>query len=526
MIDAKVEAILKVFADLYDPDTNPNGIVNLGVADNSLCRPEMLRYFNHHRLHLAPAELTYADRFTSSLRLVKALCNLWNEYTPDWPESDSSPLPLKKVEPEHIAIASGATGILDQLFWSLCDKNDGVLLSAPYYNAFDHDLVARAETRICQVDLPLPDPQNGGYKATFAKQTIDAYELAYRRAKENGITPKVLLFCNPHNPTGVIYSRETTIELVKFAAKHKLHFVSDEIYARSWFSTTDVPDPELFVSVLSIDVEKECGLDPSYLHLVTSASKDFAVNGFRLGVLVSQSNKDLHRAMSALGLLSQSSSPAGALLYTWLEDTPFLSWYLKENRRRMSLAYSYIIDWCRHHNIPYLPSNSGFFFMIDFRRLLGIKLDTRDEKDARQKEQDFVTALIKHRVFVAPGAQYHHPIPGMFRFTFTQSPRALRAGLDRLEHALGLKDGFAASRPLLDLETGGTAPPSLLPLPSSSTLTPTDTSKAIGNVSTQTPAHKSLASRIHSQFFFDAENSQTNKHRFQRFLPHCSPSPQ
>lgn len=461
--DKKTEAILKVFSNLYDPDTNPEGIVNMGIADNSLCRPELLRYFNEHRLHLSPGELTYADRTTSSARLVDALANLWNKYTPDWPEDNASPLPLTPVKPEHIAIASGATGILDELFWCICNPGDGVLLSAPYYNAFDHDLTARAETKIVQVDLPSPST-NEGNTPSFAAKTVKAYEDALLNAKKHGIECKVILVCNPHNPTGAIYPRETIVELAKLAAKYRLHFVSDEIYARSCCKTQDDdashPAPT-FVSILSIDTERECnGLHPSRVHVVTSASKDFGVNGFRLGVLISQHNKDLQRAMFGVGMLSQASAPAGALWYTWLEDKPFLEWYLRENRRRIALAYNYVTDWAKHYNIPYVPSNSGFFFMIDFRALLHIKDDdTHTYAERKDKEGDFVGKLIKHRVFVAPGSQYHHPKPGFFRFTFTQSPQALKVGLERLEKALGLEGEFEKSRPLLDLDKDGLPAP-------------------------------------------------------------------
>lgn len=66
--------------------------------------------------------------------------------------------------------------------------------------------------------------------------------------------------------------------LARFAAKHDLHLVSDEIYARSCFRTRAVPDPPQFHSVLSMDLQKEAGLPLSKLHVVTSASKDFSIN--------------------------------------------------------------------------------------------------------------------------------------------------------------------------------------------------------------------------------------------------------
>ncbi|EPQ27755.1 uncharacterized protein PFL1_04892 [Pseudozyma flocculosa PF-1] len=474
-INEKVEAIFELMRDLFDPETNPNGIVNLGVADNALCRNELL-------------QLTYADRMTASSRLFKAIAGLFNTKTPDYPESNRSPLPLLGVEPEHIAIGSGATGILDQLFWALCDHGDGVLLSTPYYNAFDNDLTSRAGAVIVPVAVPVPKPRHGDGKSEsesesgsvldtsemVAADTVRLYEDALLDAQSRGTRVKVLLFCNPHNPSGAIAPRQTVVGLARLAAKHKLHFVCDEIYARSCFATPHTPHPPTFHSVLSIDVRAEAGLDPAYVHVVTSASKDFGINGFRLGLLVSQHNRELHRAMTALGLLAQSAAPAAALWRTWLEDHDFLAWYLEENRRRMAKAYAYVTDWLEHYGIPYADANSGHFFLADFTRFLGggggggggggdsagqPAADQASEREQRDREGELVGRMLKQRVFVAPGSQYHHPSPGWFRVTFTQDPRALRAGLQRLARVFGLDDGFEDGRELLDLEHGGKPSP-------------------------------------------------------------------
>lgn len=449
------KGLKRMLANQYDPDTNPKGIINAGIADNSLCRNELLDYFlSHHRLQLSPADLTYADRFTSSTRLLESISSLFNNYTPDWPEGNASPLPLKKVTPDHIAIASGATGILDQLFWNLCDQGDRVLLSTPYYNAFDNDLTNRVNAKIIPVDLPYPPPGKSLEHTMFASETVAAYQSAFDRASAAGTPIKALLLCNPHNPTGTIYPRSTVIALAQFAAKHKLHLVSDEIYARSCFPTSE-HQPETFHSILSIDTEKECGLDPKYVHVVTSASKDFAVNGFRLGVMISQHNPALIKAMSSVGLLSQSASPAAALWSTWLRDEEFLGWYLKENRTRLGKAYDYAVEFFKHYQIPYYPSNSGFFLLIDLSKYTQ---GGQGEVD-RKGEERLVDKLLDSGVFVAPGGQYHVNKPGWFRFTFSVQPKTLKLALRRVEKAIGVKQSWEEKRTVLDLETDSTPVP-------------------------------------------------------------------
>ena len=445
------EGLKRMLRNQYDPDTNPNGVINAGIADNSLCRTELLNYFlAKDRLKLLPADITYADRFTSSTRLLEALSDLFNERTPDWPDNSASPLPIKKVEPDHIAIASGATGILDELFWNICDEGDGVLLSAPYYNAFDNDLTSRAKAKVVEVTMALPeDGQRQSLEhSMFAKSTVKAYEAAYHKAKAEGVNVKALLLCNPHNPTGTVYPRETLVELAKLAGRYKLHFVSDEIYARSCFATQDVPQPSLFHSILSIDVASECALDPALVHVVTSASKDFALNGFRLGVLVSQHNPALQRAMASVGLLSQSSSPAVSLWVTWLRDEPSLKWYLAENRRRLRLAYEYALAFFRHYQIGYCPSNAGFFLLINLAKWCGID-EQMGQEEAKKKEAIFVDRLIEGGVLINPGGLYHVDKPGWFRFTFSQQPETLKLALRRLERVMGVEDSWETKRKVL-----------------------------------------------------------------------------
>lgn len=200
------------------------------------------------------------------------------------------------------------------------------------------------------------------------------------------------------------------------------------------------------------------------VHLVTSASKDFGINGFRHGVYVNQprskrfasaSASDAEAsddsdsevtppvaAMTGLGMLSQASSPAGALWYTWLEDDAFLTWYFAENHRRMAAAYKYVADWAKRHAIPYVPSNSGHFLMLDFRRFLPPQQEDGDDEVARaRKAEAALTAkLMDARVFIAPGAQYHHPVPGVSVravpnvFTFAHTHSRIATDTDILLH--------------------------------------------------------------------------------------------
>lgn len=104
------------------------------MADNSLCRKELVDFFNAQgRLNLEPRDLTYADRIFASARLIKALERLINTVPDGLHQGDDWVPPRVPVEEKHMIVGSGATGVLDSLFWALCEPGDGVLISVPYY---------------------------------------------------------------------------------------------------------------------------------------------------------------------------------------------------------------------------------------------------------------------------------------------------------------------------------------------------------------------------------------------------------
>jgi aspartate/methionine/tyrosine aminotransferase len=61
------------------------------------------------------------------------------------------------------------------------------------------------------------------------------------------------------------------IEYMRFCQKHKIHLISDEIYALTRFQTDDVPNPTPFTSLLAIP--KEDIIDPSLCHVLHGMSK-------------------------------------------------------------------------------------------------------------------------------------------------------------------------------------------------------------------------------------------------------------
>jgi aspartate/methionine/tyrosine aminotransferase len=113
---------------------------------------------------------------------------------------------------------------------------------------------------------------------TLTEALVPALEAAIMDAT---CPVKALVFTNPHNPLGQRYPKSVLESCILFCKKHDIHFVSDEVYALTSFTSADCPEPTPFTSALSIDIAK-LGFNPARIHVFWSTSKDFGQSGLRL----------------------------------------------------------------------------------------------------------------------------------------------------------------------------------------------------------------------------------------------------
>ena len=113
----------------------------------------------------------------------------------------------------HVIVTTGASEALNFVFTAIMDAGDEIIVPEPFYANYlsfalgNDGAVVPVTTRI-EDDFGLPD--------------IEEFERK--------ITPRTraILICNPGNPTGVIYPRESLEQLAKIVAKHDLFLVADE----------------------------------------------------------------------------------------------------------------------------------------------------------------------------------------------------------------------------------------------------------------------------------------------------------
>jgi aspartate aminotransferase len=126
----------------------------------------------------------------------------------------------------------------------------------------------------------------------------EGFHLPPRKVWEQALTPRsrVVILCNPNNPTGTVYSREELEMVADFCREHGLFLVSDEVYREF------VYDGRKAVSALELADADELVI------VVDSLSKRYSACGIRLGSLVTR-NAEVYDA--CLRMAQGRLSPPG-----------------------------------------------------------------------------------------------------------------------------------------------------------------------------------------------------------------------
>jgi cysteine-S-conjugate beta-lyase len=106
---------------------------------------------------------------------------------------------------------------------SLCRPGDGYLIQTPVYMPFNDIQKSlgfiRQEARLVRVT----EGQRVRYEIDWAD-----FEKAFNTG---GSKTKMFLLCNPHNPTGQVYTREELLKMAELCLKNETIIVSDEIHS-------------------------------------------------------------------------------------------------------------------------------------------------------------------------------------------------------------------------------------------------------------------------------------------------------
>lgn len=185
------------------------------------------------------------------------------------------------LESNQILATTGGSEAILFAFMACANEGDDVLVVEPYYANY------RAFATMAGLNL-VPVTSRGR----------DGFHLPPLPVWERSVTPKtrVVILCNPSNPTGTVYTREELEMVARFCRERGLFLVSDEVYREF------VYDGRKAISALELE-----NMDDLVI-VVDSLSKRYSACGIRLGSLVTR-NAEVYDA--ALRMAQGRLSPPG-----------------------------------------------------------------------------------------------------------------------------------------------------------------------------------------------------------------------
>jgi cysteine-S-conjugate beta-lyase len=311
-----------------------------------------------------------------------------------------------KLEPDHIHHMPGIISGMYLASLACASEGDEVILQTPLYPPFT---TAVKDTRRVPVYNPLV--WNG-----------TSWEIDFDNL-ESLVTPatRLMMLCNPHNPTGRVFTRKEVEALADFALRHRLWVLSDELHADLTYGHQHTP-----IASISDEIAQRT-------LTLYGPTKAFNIAGLHIGFMISQNKKLLERAKGMagymLGFPNTMSQVATIAAFTqgedWLEDTRT---YLQANR---DFVHDFIAK-----EIPEVKSakpEGTYMSWLDFRAL---GLEGNKAGDPLYK---FLSDTAK--VGLNDGPLYGPGGEGFSRINFASSRAIVEEALVRIQDAVrGLKD--------------------------------------------------------------------------------------
>ena len=235
--------------------------------------------------------------------------------------------------PELLVTVAGSESVLMALEIT-CNAGDEVIVVEPFYTnyntfAFMNEITLKA--------VPT-DIRNG-----FQLPPIEEFEKAITDKT------KAILVCNPGNPTGTLYSKESMLALGEIVKKHDLFLISDEVYRE--FCYTDEPH----FSAMNIP-----GAEQNVI-LIDSVSKRYNLCGVRVGCIVSH-NREVMTAALKYGQARLCPPVLGQIAAIGALDTT--DEYLRDVRAEYIRRRDYMIENLNRIPGVYTPLPMGAFYTV------------------------------------------------------------------------------------------------------------------------------------------------------------------
>ena len=300
-----------------------------------------------------------------------------------------------QIERDWFIYTSGVVPALSAVIKALANEGDNVLTLTPVYNCFFSSI----RNNGCKLSSCALKYENN----TFS---IDFDDLERRAADPK--TP-LLLLCNPHNPSGRVWTREELQRIGDICIKHNVIVVSDEIHC-------EIVHPGYkYIPFASISEEFQ-------KHSVTciSPSKAFNIAGLQIANIIVENDEWRQRIDKAININEVCDvNPFGviATIAAYNEGEEWLNQllqYIHDN-------YLFFKDYCEEHlpQLPVAPLEGTYLAWMDCRSL-NIPSEELEEE-----------LMKKAKLWLNAGSMYGKEGEGFMRWNLACPRQLVKEGLER-----------------------------------------------------------------------------------------------
>lgn len=305
-----------------------------------------------------------------------------------------------KMEKGWLIFCTGVVPAISSTVRKLTTPNENVVIQTPVYNIFFNSII------------------NNGCNALEAPLEYDGenYSMDFEKLEEKLALPQtsLMILCNPQNPAGKIWDRETLAKVGELCAKHHVVVISDEIHCDL---TAPGKDYIPFASV-----SEECKMNSV---TCIAPTKAFNIAGLQTAAVSIPNPYLRHKVNRALNtdevaepnvFAIQAAIAAFENGEEWLDE---LRTYIQENRKCVSEFIKAEIP-----QISLVPSEATYLLWLDCSKVT----DSGDELAAHIRR---TTGL-----YLSGGNQYGKTGERFLRLNIACPKEKLIDGLNRLKEGV------------------------------------------------------------------------------------------
>jgi len=290
-----------------------------------------------------------------------------------------------------VLVTVGVSEALDIAMRTILSPGDEILIPEPCYVSYK-----ACATLAGGIPVPVPAKAENDFRITPADL-------------EPHVSPKTkaLLIGYPNNPTGAILSKEDLEAIARFAIKHDLIVISDEIYGDLTYGDTK------HVCFAGLPEMKDRTI------LLNGFSKAYAMTGWRIGYALS--NPDIIAAMTKIHQYTMLCAPITAQIAAveaLRHGEKYMRKMVSEYDKRRRLIY----DGLQKAGLKCFEPKGAFYIFPDITST-GLSSEEFAEK-----------ILMQEHVALVPGNAFGECGEGFVRCSYATSIEQISEALARIEH--------------------------------------------------------------------------------------------